>query len=362
MTQTTESRLILLVEDHENFRAMVVEVLSEAGYRVIPASSGQAGLALALDHNPDLIITDLRMPGMSGFEFIEELKRRRRFATTPVIVLTALSTPSDTRLAMNAGADDYITKPVNAADLLRSVSARLEKRDLIEELDAFAHTVAHDLRSPIAMALGRLELAAMRLGENDLTRLGENLTEAQASVRRLGDIVDEMLLLANVRRSTVRFAPLDMHEIVTEAVQRAGNYLRTAKAELTVPDTWPTAFGYAPWIIHVWFNLITNAAKYGGNPPRIELSSETPNNGGCIRFIVRDFGPGLKASSAANTFTPFAKIPQQRGKGHGLGLSIVRQIMTKLNGSCGVQSASGEGAAFWFELPPAPAEDAVVNA
>ncbi len=356
MPHSNESPLILIVEDHDAFRSMVQSILTDAGYRVIPATSGQSGLALARDHTPDLIITDLRMPGMSGHEFIERLKQEPEFVDTPVIVLSALTDPADTRRAMNHGADDYITKPVNAEDLLRSVAARLEKKELVEELNAFAHTVAHDLRSPISLAMGRLDLAATRLAQNDLVSLQEQLGQARQAVDRLNTIVGELLLLAKVRKSSITHESLDMSAIVTEALKRAEDQLRAANACVHQPDTWPTALGYAPWLIHVWSNLLTNAAKYGGTPPRIELSGVENPATGRVRFTVRDHGPGLDPQTAAGTFTPFGKIPQQRGRGHGLGLSIVRQIITKLNGSCGVESQPGQGAAFWFELRAAPVD------
>ncbi len=353
MINSAERPLILLVEDHDQFRAVVVNILEEAGYRVIATPSAESGLALARDHAPDLAITDLKMPEVSGHEFVRRLKADSLLASTPVIVVTAFSDPATTRQAMNEGADDYLVKPINAADLLRAVAAQLERKELVAELDAFAHTVAHDLRSPISLALGRLELASLRLESGDYTSLADNLDAARQSVTRLSSIVEEMLLLARMRKSTVTHEPLLMSDIVQEALQRNEELIRTTQAQVECPDTWPLATGYAPWVIHVWGNLISNAAKYGGNPPRIHLSGTENPATGAVRFAVRDFGPGLDANTAAGTFTPFAKIPQQRGKGHGLGLSIVRQIITKLNGACGVESAPSQGATFWFELPAA---------
>ncbi len=351
-----ESRLILVVEDHPAYRTMVQEVLEDAGHRVIAAADGNQGLALAQEHLPELILTDGRMPGLTGVELITKLRADTRFSTTPIIVLTAMSTPAETRAAMNCGADDYITKPVNANDLLRSVNARLEKRALIEELDAFAHTVAHDLRSPIAMAMGRIDLAEIRLQSKELGCVHESLEDARDALRRLNAIVDEMLLLASVRKATVQMVPLDMAQIVGEALHRADAHLRDSLAQVQQPESWPRVTGYGPWIVHVWFNLLTNAAKYGGAPPRIELSATPYPERRVVRFVVRDHGPGVDPQKAAGTLTPFSKIPQNRGKGHGLGLSIVQQIITKLDGACGVKSTPGEGAAFWFELPAAEQE------
>jgi len=126
------------------------------------------------------------------------------------------------------------------------------------------------------------------------------------------------------------------------------------------------ALGYMPWVEEIWVNYLSNAIKYGGRPPRLELGADPlPNpppqageglGGGMIRFWVRDHGAGLTPEDQARLFTPFTRLDQVRVKGHGLGLSIVRRIVEKLGGQVGVESQVGQGSTFSFTLPGAPAQ------
>ena len=119
-----------------------------------------------------------------------------------------------------------------------------------------------------------------------------------------------------------------------------------------MPDDWPSALGYAPWIEEVWINYISNAIKYGGQPPRVELGAEKQADN-TVRFWVRDNGPGLSPEDQARLFTPFEQL-QVRAKGHGLGLSIVQRILEKMDGQVGVESEEGKGSLFYFVLAGAP--------
>jgi two-component system sensor histidine kinase/response regulator len=161
--------------------------------------------------------------------------------------------------------------------------------------------------------------------------------------------------------------PLDMASIVAEAQQRLAHMIEGHQAEIVLSDTWPAATGYGPWVEEVWVNYLSNAIKYGGRPPRVELgfvvsacpdrSPRAPPNGataqpdGMVCFWVRDNGPGLTSEEQARLFTPFTRLDQVRAKGHGLGLSIVRRIVEKLGGQVGVESEVGRGSVFTFTLP-----------
>jgi signal transduction histidine kinase len=171
--------------------------------------------------------------------------------------------------------------------------------------------------------------------------------------RKVSSIVDELLLLSEVRSVQVALQPLDMASIVAEAQERLALAIQECQAQIIAPDRWPVAWGYAPWVEGVWTNYVSNALKYGGTPPRVELGA-TPLSEGGVRFWVRDNGSGLSPEDRARLFMPFARLGQARAKGHGLGLSIVRRIVDKLGGQVGVESQVGQGSTFSFTLPGAP--------
>lgn len=233
---------------------------------------------------------------------------------------------------------------------LRRQAAEQQARS--EELDAFAHTVAHDLQTPLGVIIGYIDVLLEEYG----SLLKEN-EEALNYVRMIGrngrkmaNIIDELLVLSEVRKKEVRSEPLNMAMVVAEAQQRVAHLIEEKQAEIILPDMWPVSRGYAPWIEEVWVNYISNALKYGGQPPRIELGA-TVQDDGLVRYWVRDNGPGIPPADQERLFTPFTQLDGVRARGHGLGLSIVRRIVEKLNGKVGVESESGKGSTFWFMLP-----------
>ncbi len=345
--------VILVIEDDETLRLTLSEMLELNGYRTLTAPDGTAGLAMAQRERPSLIITDVSMPGLSGFELLSAFRQDPELRSVPVIVVSAKVARADTRHGMDLGADDYITKPFAEAEVLRSVAARLEKKELLEELDAFAHTVAHDLRGPISLLNGRLYLAGMMLGKADFEQTQKQIDEALAATARLNRIIEELLLLSGVRRGNATSEPLDMAAIVTEAMAQLETVFKEHPAKVQVPDAWPVALGHGPWVVHLWVNYIGNAAKYAGPNAEITLGAEPAAEGRAVRFWVQDRGAGLDAEACSRLFVPFTRISSVRVKGHGLGLSIVRRVAEKLGGEAGVESVPRQGSRFWFTLPNA---------
>lgn len=234
---------------------------------------------------------------------------------------------------------------------LRRANADLQVRN--EELDAFAHTVAHDLKNSIQGVIGYAEALRDDNLSDDLAR--EFADALVQTGRKMGTVVHELLLLAGVRRATVASVPLDMMGVVDEALDRTRPLLERAGASVVAPEAWPTAMGYGPWVEEVWVNYLSNAAKYGGRPARVTLGAEC--RGGAVRFWVEDAGPGIAGEAQDRLFIPFSRLTPGPAEGHGLGLSIVRRIVEKLGGACGVESEGkpGRGSRFWFELPAAVA-------
>jgi signal transduction histidine kinase len=162
-------------------------------------------------------------------------------------------------------------------------------------------------------------------------------------------IIEELLLLAGVRKTEVARLPVEMAAVVSGALQRVSHMTAEYAPEIVLPDAWPVALGYGPWIEEVWANYLSNAMKYGAKPPRLELGADTVDDK--VRFWVTDNGPGLTPEQQSRLFTPFTRLHQARATGQGLGLSIVRRIMEKLGGEAWVESEPGKGSRFGFTLP-----------
>jgi signal transduction histidine kinase len=261
--------------------------------------------------------------------------------------------------AFDAGGVDYVTKPFEAREVLARVATHLKISRLQQELEAqnaelnaFAHTVAHDLKSPLSIVQGYTSMMLEDLS-NILTEDGVKYVQRiQDGALKASKIIDELLLLAGIGRQQVEITAVNMHEPVALALDRLQMRIQEYQPEIIKPEAWPKAKGYSPWIEEVWANYISNALKYGGQPPRVELGA-TPLGNGLIQFWVQDNGPGLTSEEQAKLFAEFSRINTDRAQGHGLGLSIVRRIVRRLGGEVGVESQPGQGSKFYFTLPAA---------
>ncbi|MBI5957743.1 MAG: response regulator [Chloroflexi bacterium] len=219
-----------------------------------------------------------------------------------------------------------------------------------EDLEAFSHSVAHDLKNPVGVIEGfnflLMDQAAARLNQQELGYL----EYIDRTTRKINNIIDELLRLAEIRKRKVEPQLLDLSEIVAEAEERLSSMIKEYEAQIIFPSAWPAVLGYAPWVEEVWVNYLSNALKYGGQPPVVEVGS-TPLQDGTVRLWVKDNGPGLTSEQRAQLFAPFTRLQQVRADGHGLGLSIVRRIVEKLGGQVGVESMIGQGSIFSFTLP-----------
>jgi PAS domain S-box-containing protein len=241
-----------------------------------------------------------------------------------------------------------ITEQMQAQEALHQNVAELREHN--EELLAFAYTVAHELKNPLNLICGFAELL-----HKDFAKLadGDVLSYLQIIAQtglKIGNIIDELLLLAGVGQADVEIRPLHMASIVAEAKGRLALMTTDRGAIITEPAEWPIALGYAPWVEEVWVNYLSNGLKYGGQPPKLQLGATALPNG-MIRFWIRDNGPGLTPEDQSQLFTAFTQLSPRNSNGHGLGLSIVRRIVDKLNGQVCVTSQVGHGSTFTFTLP-----------
>jgi PAS domain S-box-containing protein len=256
-----------------------------------------------------------------------------------------------------------ITERKQAEADLRRYTEELEASNA--ELDAFAHTVAHDLKNPLTTLLGFSLLMESHYDKLSPDRIMRNIQIITRTGQKMNNIIDELLLLASVRQvEDVTTRPLDMAAIVDEAMERMEGMIAEHEATVARPDDWPAAIGYPAWVEEVWINYISNALKYGGRPeedipPRVTLGwgADAGADGAQVRFWVQDNGPGLHEEERRQLFTQFTRMHETRAQGHGLGLSIVQRIVTKLEGTVGVESQPGEGSRFYFTLPSGEAAE-----
>lgn len=231
---------------------------------------------------------------------------------------------------------------------LRAQVRKLEGRN--KELNAFARTVAHDLKSPLGTVVCLASVLNEDLGELSVEERHKHLGDLVRVAYKMSNIIDELLLLAQVDDARVQVHPIEMATVVAAAQERLAFMIRDYQAKILLPETWPAAVGYGPWVEEIWVNYLSNAIQHGGAPPRIELGSERQADG-MVRFWARDNGAGILPADQSRLFKPFSQLTSIRARGHGLGLAVVLDIVTKLGGQVGVTSAPGQGSTFSFTLP-----------
>lgn len=237
-------------------------------------------------------------------------------------------------------------------DITEQKLAEESLRQSNEELDAFAHTVAHDLKSPISVMMGFANVLQTEFIHMSDSELKDYLHSMARTSDKMITIIDELLLLSEMRNiDEVSVAEVDMAQVVSGAVERLDYMREQYGATINIPptDSWIPIESHAQWIEEVWTNYISNAIKYGGQPPHIEVGCT--DEGGMVRFWVKDNGQGIPEESLDEVFLPFTRLEQVRIKGHGLGLSIVQRIINKLGGEVIVESEVNKGSVFSFLLP-----------
>jgi two-component system sensor histidine kinase/response regulator len=286
---------ILVVDDNVSNLRLLSSMLAEHGYKVRSVVNGPMALTAVQAAPPDLILLDINMPEMNGYQVCEQLKAGERTRDIPILFISALDELKDKVKAFNIGGVDYITKPFQFEEVLARVQTHLALRDLQrrfqaanaelerslealayanvellernEELDAFAHTVAHDLKNPLTGLIGYSGLLESRYTTLPTEQVSNFLRAIARTSRKLDTIIDELLLLAGVRKmDKIEPQRLDMAGIVAEAQGRLTDLIEEYKAEIVVPEAkaWPAALGRGPWVEEVWANYLSNAIKYGG--------------------------------------------------------------------------------------------------
>jgi signal transduction histidine kinase len=216
--------------------------------------------------------------------------------------------------------------------------------------------VAHDLKGPVSIIFGYTELMMMEGNEvevsrEDMVRYAGILLETG---HKMANIINELLMLAKVRRQDdLPLEQLDTNSILNEVLFRLDWQIKEAQARITMPQSWPVAVGYAPWVEEVWVNYIQNAIKYAGEKPEIVVGFDESDSqaDGHVRFWVKDSGPVIAAEEQKHLFLEFSRVGERKIHGHGLGLAIVRRIIERMGGRFGVESEVGEGSLFFFTLP-----------
>lgn len=229
---------------------------------------------------------------------------------------------------------------------LRDYVAALQSQN--KELKAYASTVAHNLKVP----LNNIVLISHLVTEKpNLTHaeLKNYLQKLSATVYKIDGIINNLLLFAKVSSTEAPVEYVDMSGVLENVLERLNHLIEEHDVQMDIPASLPVAIGYGPWIEEVWANYLSNAIKYGGTPPCVELGASLQPDG-TVRYWMRDNGPGISLRDQTRLFTAYSQVHPAHHSGNGLGLSIARRIVEKMGGQTGCESELGKGSVFFFTL------------
>ena len=381
---TTAVQTILIVDDEINDRKLLEMLLRPEGYRTLTAANGEEALKVIAEHSPDLILLDIMMPGIDGYELAVTLKADSATSNIPIIMVTALI-DRDTRLAaLKAGAEDFLTKPVDRTELwlrirnllrlknfaelqkqaqeeIRNLNAGLEARvhertaqlqASNEELQAFAYSVSHDLRTPLGSISGFSNLLHREIVENMGTeRALHYLARISTGVHQMGASIDALLLLTHVSRTVLNFEQVDLSAMAQLVLN---GYLEREPYRLVQMDIEPDLVVKGdPYLLRqVLDNLLGNAWKFSGQQAQVHVifSSQIGPDGKTV-YAIKDNGNGFDMAYSDKLFAPFQRLHSvSEFPGTGIGLATVHRIVARHGGKIWAESAPGCGATFYFTL------------
>ncbi len=276
------------------------------------------------------------------------------FARTPSFAYTQDDMRVGYLLALQLSAAirnaEHFQELKRAEDELLRYTAELEARN--SELDAFSHTIAHDLKTPLSSIVLKTDLVQRLTHDVIPEKALAYLDETKSVAMNMANMVDQLLWLARLRDVKEAAMPIDVMLSVQAALARFETVIDTQGILIQVEPDLPQALGHAQWIEEVFANLIGNAIKYmGESNSRKSIYVGSVRQGSMTRYEVRDTGVGIAPEDQAHLFEMFTRLHVVSAEGLGLGLSIVHRIITRLNGQIGVESVSGQGSTFWFTLP-----------
>jgi len=381
---------ILLVDDQPGKLLAHEAILSELGQRIIKARNGVEALAHLLRYDFAVILLDVNMPNMDGFETAALIRQRPRFEKTPIIFVTGYNTTDLDRLkGYELGAVDYLFLPVvpqvlkakvsvfvelarqtqiiktQADDLAAHNRRQAEQLEVIQklndelkdansELEAFSYTVSHDLRAPLRSISGFVTVLLEDYGSR-LDEEGRNhLIALDRAAKRMDALTRDLLAYGRVARESVTLEPVRLQPLLEAVISLIGEGT-TPSANITIEPELLDVMGHRFLLEQCLSNLINNATKFVSPGVTPEVRIRTESRGNQVRLWIEDNGIGIDASYHHKIFSMFERVGDlHRYEGTGIGLAIVHRAVQRMGGAFVVESAPGQGIRFWVDLPTSP--------
>lgn len=368
-SQTPASSGTIAIVDDETENLNVLEAtLSNAGYRVAVFPRGELALAAAQDEPPDLILLDIRMPGMDGYEVCRRFKADEYLRAIPILFISALSSQEDLAAGFACGGVDYIAKPFHENEVLARVSTHIALKKAYDQLagqnarlgalesqrDAYVHMLVHDMRDPLFGIYGYLSLLETDCKEILPASGLEKLRIAIRGTRLLSRMISNVIDVSRMETGTIPIhnQQISIQALFQAAMEQAQDPLNPHPFSEHVDPSCLPLFCDSALSARILANLLANAIKH--SPPGSEIAFGAEPAPPFVRLWIRDRGPGIPSHVHETIFEKFktlAKSSRHSSYSTGLGLAFCKLAVEAQKGSIGLTSTPGEGSTFWFTLP-----------
>jgi signal transduction histidine kinase len=340
------NELILIVEDEGDVAELLRYNLQKNGYRTVVADDGAQALRAVQYGNPDLILLDIMLPEMDGWDVCRIIRDSEQAPTVPIIMVTALSLEEARIQGLRIGADDYITKPFSVHELLLKVRKTLDKertmkelRQKISEQVTSRSYLVHELRNSLSLVEGYAHLATTKQPEPAY------LHQIHSAVGQMGQVLDQISLFDRLEngKGVLNLKPVEIVPIVEEAVESFRRAIHDGALNISLSNpTRTTVMGNAAALRQVVINLLSNAVKFNRPGGRIQVSIHESDQNVCLE--VQDDGTGISEQDLPRIFDKFFRGSGTAGsQGSGLGLHIVRLLTEAMQGTVAATSSPGNG-------------------
>jgi signal transduction histidine kinase len=351
---------ILWADDNADMRDYVRRLLADR-YDVLAVPDGLTALSKAQEEPPDLVLSDVMMPGLDGFGLLRELRKHERTRTIPVILLSARAGEESAVEGLDAGADDYLAKPFSARELLARVRTHLElarvRREWAKELEqanneleAFSYSVSHDLRAPLRAIDGFSKTLLDEYGKKLDEKACGYLSRVRAGTQRMAALIDDLLNLSRINRAPLRKDSISLTEMARSVTAELQEKEPSRKVLIEIADGL-AARGDARLVTVVLVNLLGNAWKFTARQQEAQIAVGQEKKENETVFSVRDNGAGFDMAYADKLFAPFQRLhSDSEFEGTGIGLATVQRIISRHGGRIWAESEVGKGTSFFFTL------------
>lgn len=350
---------ILIVEDEEFNRDIMALRLEAYNYNIRFAIDGQQALDMVAEKKPDVILLDIMLPEIMGLQVLHTLRQQYSMVELPIIMVTAIDEDERIIRALELGANDYASKPINFPILIARLQTQLSLKQLSALNNEFITTASHDLRKPLAMiqdaaATSRLKVATNQAFDND--EIMQSFSSIAESASFMDSIVECILNMQVGGFGQMRLTkiPLQLEPLISETISRHHAYASEKQINLVskIDDNTPTVEVDRSRIAQVLDNLVDNAVKFCSANDTITVSTKITQDS--VTVIISDTGPGLTEDDFDHLFLKNAKLsnkPTNNESHTGLGLSICKQLIDLHEGEIGAMNNNDKGISFWFKLP-----------